>query len=128
LRVIGHYACIRETPITERTIGTAVLSLFIWIVTIVLVAVAGVTGVYALFILGYSVSFNLTDAQGSMWGALVSAIAGLSIPAAGVSAFWIARRQGLRGRLMAMLVAGVIYATVMGLYMLYLELIVVFGP
>lgn len=104
------------------------LSLFIWIVTIVLVAVAGVTGVYALFILGYSVSFNLTDAQGSMWGALVSAIAGLSIPAAGVSAFWIARRQGLRGRLMAMLVAGVIYATVMGLYMLYLELIVVFGP
>jgi hypothetical protein len=125
--VIGHYACIRETPVTDRSIGTALLSLFIWIVTIVLVGLAGATAVYALFVLGDSLSFNLTDAQGSGWGALVTAIAGLSIPVIGVSAVWIARRLGLRGWLMAMVVAGVVYAYVGGLYLLYLLLFIVFG-
>ena len=103
------------------------LSVFIRIVTIALVAVAGAVSVYALFVLGYSVSYNVTDAQGSLWGALASTVAALSIPAAAVIAFRVARRHGLRGWLFAMVVAGVISATVSGLYLLYLFLFVVFG-
>jgi hypothetical protein len=105
-----------------------VLSLATWIVTIALVGLMSLTGVYALVILGYGVYWNATDAQGSAWGALVSAVAGLLIPTASAIAYWIARRHALRGRPLALIVAGVIFGTVMGLYMLYLTLIIVFGP
>ena len=92
------------------------------VVTIALVAIVSVFGIWSALYLTVAAFLNVIEAPRNILAAAVDLAAALALPIAAVVARRLARRRGVTGRPLAWIVAGVVLGTVYVVWFVVLAL------